>query len=100
MTPRRSAPARAAAKRGSKRVATTPRASAPRTKGVAPAEVEAQLAAIERGEGKGDLDLGGGVALHVSSLDKIYFPEAGVTKGALMRYYTRVSPYLLPEIEG
>lgn len=65
-----------------------------------PASVEAQLMAIERGDGDGELDLGRGVTLHVSSLGKIYFPEAGITKGGLMRYYTRVSPLLLPELDG
>jgi bifunctional non-homologous end joining protein LigD len=70
------------------------------TPGRTPAEVEAQLTAIERGTGEGELDLGRGVSLHVSSLGKVYFPAVGVTKGALMRYYTRVSPYLLPEIDG
>jgi bifunctional non-homologous end joining protein LigD len=64
------------------------------------ADVEAQLAALERGPGEGELDLGRGVSLHVSSLAKVYFPEAGITKGALMRYYTRVSPVLLPHIAG
>jgi bifunctional non-homologous end joining protein LigD len=64
------------------------------------ADVEAQLAAIERGPGEGELDLGRGVSLHVSSLAKVYFPEAGITKGALMRYYTHVSPVLLPHITG
>jgi bifunctional non-homologous end joining protein LigD len=65
-----------------------------------PVDVEAQLAAIERGSGEGEVELGGGVAVHVSSLKKLYFPEAGVTKGDLMRYYTRVSPVLLPHIAG
>src|SRR3978361_2246443 len=60
----------------------------------APHEVEAQLTAIERGAGEGEIDLGRGIGLHVSSLGKLYFPEAGVTKGALMRYYTRLSPVL------
>jgi bifunctional non-homologous end joining protein LigD len=65
-----------------------------------PADVEAQLTAIERGSGEGELELGRGISLHVSSLGKMFFPEAGVTKGALMRYYTRVSPVLLPHITG
>jgi bifunctional non-homologous end joining protein LigD len=64
------------------------------------ADVEAQLAALERESGEGELDLGRGVSLHVSSLAKVYFPEAGITKGVLMRYYTRVSPMLLPHIAG
>jgi bifunctional non-homologous end joining protein LigD len=35
----------------------------------------------------------------VSSLDKVFFPNAGITKGELMSYYTRVSPVLLPVIK-
>jgi len=30
----------------------------------------------------------------------VYFPDAGVTKGALMRYYARVAPLLLPHLAG
>jgi bifunctional non-homologous end joining protein LigD len=63
-------------------------------------DVEAQLAAIERASGTGDLDLGGGKTLHVSSLNKVYFPEDGATKGALMRYYARIAPLLLPHVDG
>ena len=63
-----------------------------------PADVETQLAAIERGSGEGELELGRGVTLHVSNLGKVYFAEAGITKGALMRYYTRASPVLLPHL--
>jgi bifunctional non-homologous end joining protein LigD len=62
--------------------------------------VEVQLRAIERGDGDGELTFGDGKTLHVSSLGKPFFPQAGVTKGGLMRYYTRVAPYLLPEIDG
>ena len=62
-------------------------------------DVESQLRAIERGPDEGDLVLGDDQRLHVSSLGKPYFPEAGITKGGLMRYYTRVAPFLLPEIE-
>ena len=65
-----------------------------------PAEVESQLAAIERGPGEGTVDLGRGDTLHVSSLGKAYFPKAKLTKGALMRYYARVSPVLLPHLAG
>ena len=84
MTPRKSAAAR-------KR--------APKRPSAAGGDVEAQLLALERGDGEGDLVMDG-VTLHVSSLRKIYFPDARVTKGALMRYYARVSPMLLPEIAG
>ena len=64
------------------------------------ADVEAQLRAIERDGGEGDLSFGRGQTLHVSSLGKQFFPKAGVTKGDLMRYYTRVGPMLLPQIDG
>lgn len=62
--------------------------------------VVAQLEAIERDGGDGDVSLGRGVKLHVSSLGKVYFPDAGVTKGALMRYYAAVAPVLLPHLDG
>ena len=72
----------------------------PRKRAENHADIEAQLRMLERGDGEGELSFGRGVTLHVSSLAKPYFPKAGVTKGALMRYYTRVAPMLLPEIEG
>ena len=62
--------------------------------------VDAQLRALERGDGEGEIRLDRGATLRVSSLSKPFFPEAGITKGGLMRYYVRVAPYLLPEIDG
>ena len=56
----------------------------------------AQLAAIERGGGDGTLRFADGRTLAVSSLDKPYFPQDGVTKGDVMRHYARVAPVLLP----
>ena len=85
MTPRK--PARATKQRR-----TPPRPAA--------GSVELQLEAIERGGGTGELELGRGITLHVSSLGKSYFPDARVTKGALMRYYARVAPVLLPHLKG
>jgi len=65
-----------------------------------PPDVEAQLRAIEHGDGDGELELGRGKRLHVSSLGRVVFPEAGVTKGGVMRYYARLSRFLLPDIDG
>jgi bifunctional non-homologous end joining protein LigD len=65
-----------------------------------PPDVEAQLLAIEQGEGDGEVELERGRRLHVSSLGREIFPEIGVTKGAVMRYYTRISRFMLPDIEG
>jgi bifunctional non-homologous end joining protein LigD len=87
-------PRRPAAKSSRKSAAKASRKSA------SAGSVEAQLEAIERDGGTGDITLGRGVTLHVSSLNKVYFPDAGVTKGALMRYYARVSPVLLPHLAG
>ena len=64
------------------------------------ADVEAQLRRIERDGGDGILQLGGGATLAVSSLDRVYFPAEEITKGALMRYYARLAPVLLPELAG
>jgi bifunctional non-homologous end joining protein LigD len=58
--------------------------------------VLAQLRRIERESGHGILVLEEGRTLAVSNLDKPYFPREEITKGALMRYYARVSPVLLP----
>lgn len=37
--------------------------------------------------------------LRLSNLGKIYFPEAGHTKGDLLRYYDAVAPVLLPHLK-
>lgn len=62
-------------------------------------DVEAQLRALERRSGTGEIGIGRGASLHVSSLGKLYFPLTGATKGALMRYYTRVWPQLQPHLK-
>lgn len=57
-----------------------------------------QLDEIRASGGDGVLELGRGRTLEVSSLDKLYFPEARVTKGDVMRYYVVMSSVLLPII--
>lgn len=58
-----------------------------------------ELEEIESSGGDGIVHFGRAKALHVSSLDKSYFPAAGWTKGDVMRYYAAVSPVLLPVIK-
>jgi bifunctional non-homologous end joining protein LigD len=58
--------------------------------------VSAQLAAIERRGGDGTIRFPAGATLEVTSLDKPYFPQDGITKGAVMRHYADVAPVLLP----
>jgi bifunctional non-homologous end joining protein LigD len=41
-----------------------------------------------------------GRTLKLSNLDKVYWPEAGFTKGQMIEYYTRVAPAILPHLEG
>jgi bifunctional non-homologous end joining protein LigD len=35
-----------------------------------------------------------------SNLDKVYWPQAGLTKGDLIDYYDRVAPFVLPALRG
>jgi bifunctional non-homologous end joining protein LigD len=62
------------------------------------AELIARLEAIEEAGGAGTIDLPEGHRLAVTSLGKVFWPRAGITKGALMRYYAGVSPFLLPAL--
>jgi bifunctional non-homologous end joining protein LigD len=36
----------------------------------------------------------------LKNLDKVFYPEAGFTKGDVIDYYARVAPVLLPHLEG
>ena len=60
-----------------------------------PSSIIRQLDEIESG-GDGILDSGRGKTLHASRLGKPFFPDAGITKGDLMRYHAIVAPLLLP----
>jgi bifunctional non-homologous end joining protein LigD len=59
--------------------------------------IAAQLTEIEAKGGAGALELPGG-SLDVSNLDKVFFPKTRQTKGDVMRFYARVSPFLLPAL--
>ncbi|HEU0013171.1 MAG TPA: non-homologous end-joining DNA ligase [Longimicrobium sp.] len=41
----------------------------------------------------------GGRAVSLSNLHKPFWPELGITKGDLLRYYVAVSPWLLPHLK-
>ena len=41
-----------------------------------------------------------GRTLRLSNLDKVLYPEIGLTKGEIISYYTAVSPFLLPHLAG
>ena len=58
-----------------------------------------QLTAIEQKCGDGPLAFADGKTLKVSNLDKIFFPKERYTKGDVMRYYTRITDFILPVIQ-
>ena len=99
--PRRAAAARERTQRPAKRAPRATKAVVAPGKHAAEARraVE-QIDEIMRASGDGMVDLGRGRHLHVTSLDKPYFPVSGITKGELMRYYAQVAPVLLPLIAG
>jgi bifunctional non-homologous end joining protein LigD len=45
-----------------------------------------------------ELDIAG-TPVEVSNLDKVLYPRTGFTKGEVIDYYIRISPYLLPHLE-
>lgn len=42
----------------------------------------------------------GGKRLKLSNLDKVLYPKAGFTKGAVIDYYIRIAPVLLPHLKN
>lgn len=70
--------------------------------GPTPEQLGALLAALEAieaaGAGGGSLQLPGGVRLDVTNLNKKLWPQLGITKGEMLRYYVRVAPYILPVV--
>ncbi len=63
-------------------------------------DLVAQLDAIEATRRRGTLELTGGARVPVGNLHKVFWPEPGLTKGDLLRYYLRVAHYLLPVVAG
>jgi bifunctional non-homologous end joining protein LigD len=88
---------RTRAKRGPAKQTVTARTRTTRKKTpTSGSPVVARLEEIERSGGNGTLELGRGVTLTVSSLDKLFFPRDRITKGDIMRYYARVEDAILP----
>jgi bifunctional non-homologous end joining protein LigD len=74
----------------------TKKRTAPATPRVAGARATTaeKLARIEESGGDGTVTFGRGLALDVSNLGKVFFPEDGYTKGDVMRYYATVAPQI------
>ncbi len=59
-----------------------------------------QLNALEKARKNGRLTLPGGDFLEVTNLHKIFWPAVKKTKGDLIRYYAKISPFILPVIDN
>ena len=82
-----------------------PRPVANRGTPVSPAHPEpalddllAQLDELERTRRRGTLALSDGTEVPVGNLHKVFWPEPGLTKGDLVRFYLRMAPYVLPVV--
>jgi bifunctional non-homologous end joining protein LigD len=58
-----------------------------------------QLLRLEADRGEGVVTLPDNVKMSVTNLKKIFWPKLKITKGELLRYYVKVSPYILPVVE-
>lgn len=58
-----------------------------------------RLSELERTKKDGDLVLPTGQTLRVTNLAKVFWPNLGITKGDLFRYYVEVSPFILPAVD-
>ena len=86
-------------KAAARRRATQARATAKKSTAPSVVDVTAQLEQLAARGDEGTLNFGRGKSLHVTSLDKVFFDDAGITKGDLMRYYARVAPAILPALK-
>ncbi|MGH9163226.1 MAG: DNA ligase D [Vicinamibacteraceae bacterium] len=57
------------------------------------------LHALEESRRDGTLVLPSGGTLDVTNLAKVFWPQGNLTKGDLLRYYARFSPWLLPVVD-
>ncbi|HZC66379.1 MAG TPA: non-homologous end-joining DNA ligase, partial [Candidatus Dormibacteraeota bacterium] len=60
-----------------------------------------EIAQRIRSEARQDLTLDiDGKSVHFTHLNKVYFPESGITKRDLLSYYSEMADYILPFLEG
>jgi bifunctional non-homologous end joining protein LigD len=62
------------------------------------AGIVAQLTELEKARRDGTIELPDGDRLSVTNLAKPFWPKLKLTKGDLLRYYTRVAPFVLPAV--
>ncbi len=69
-----------------------------RNSGAALDDLLTQLDDLEKRKRREILELTNGARLPVGNLHKLFWPEPGITKGDLVRFYLRMAPYLLPVV--
>jgi bifunctional non-homologous end joining protein LigD len=60
--------------------------------------VAARLQTLEDARKDGAVELPNGDTLHVTNLAKVFWPDLGITKGELLRYYVQAAPLILPVV--
>jgi bifunctional non-homologous end joining protein LigD len=66
---------------------------------VAASAKQARVLTIPTGSRDLELDFGGRV-VRLTNLDKLFWPELGITKRDLLQYYSHVAPFLIPHLVG
>ncbi|MEX2581975.1 MAG: DNA ligase D [Gemmatimonadota bacterium] len=62
--------------------------------------VASRIRELRAGSGEGDLEIDRSTSLPVTSLDKVFYPTTGHTKGDLLVYYSRMADLILPWMKG
>jgi bifunctional non-homologous end joining protein LigD len=100
---RRRPSVRGAAKAGGRSSAPPRTRSVPATRHLPPDAqldaVVARLQALEDAKRDGAVALPDGQTVEVTNLTKVFWPGLHITKGELLRYYARVSPWILTAVE-
>lgn len=58
-----------------------------------------KLSELEEAKRDGLVELPGGETIELTNLAKVFWPAEGLTKGDLLRYYVRISPFILPAVK-
>ena len=93
---RRPEPARGGPSAPERGPATRDHHPAQRTRAAAPARLTSPVE-IPRDVNDAEIDVGGR-AVKLTNLTKVFWPQDGITKGDLLRYYAGMAPVLLPHI--
>ena len=83
---------------GKKRSLTTAPRAQPAVRAGNHSALLTSLSDLEESRQNGSIALPGGTSLDLTNLGKVFYPDDGITKGDLLRYYARMAKYVLPVI--